>query len=347
MADLSSLGALTRLRVNMFLREPEAVFWTFCFPLILAVVLGVAFRSEETVETPIAVVVDSPEGQALADRFGGLPGLEVLTYESAAEAQRALRRARVDALVQPGANAPDVSFYPGRAEGEVARLRILRVLDGRPDDPGVVSASQTPLDQRGTRYLDFLFPGLIGMNLMGTGIWGVGFALAEMRQKKLIRRFLVTPMPRSNFLLSFVTARIAFLALELGVLVTFGALVLDVPLDGSIVALMVLALVSGLSFSGLGLLVASRARTLEGVSGIMNLVMMPMWLASGVFFSYERFPEVIQPVLKLLPLTAVNDGLRAVMLEGGGLESIGGPLVTVAAWGLLSFAVALRIFRWE
>jgi ABC-type multidrug transport system permease subunit len=195
--------------------------------------------------------------------------------------------------------------------------------------------------------VDWLVPALLGMNLMGTGLWGIGFAVAEQRQKKLLRRFLVTPMKRSSYLLSFVISRLVFLVIELGVLLTFGLLILGVPLIGSVFAFTVLCLLGSLAFAGVGLLVASRPKTIEGISGVLNLVMMPMWLCSGVFFSYERFPAPVQVFCKALPLTALNDALRLVMLDGKSLGSLFAELAVLLLWGVLSFLVALKIFRWE
>jgi ABC transporter DrrB family efflux protein len=185
------------------------------------------------------------------------------------------------------------------------------------------------------------------MNLMGGGLFGVGFVLADMRIRKLLKRFLATPMRRSDFLLSVMFSRMIFTVPEVLVLLLFGWLAFDVKNQGSIWALVFLIVFGAASFSGLGLLVASRAKTIETVSGLMNLVMLPMWLLSGVFFSAERFPDMMQPFIQVLPLTALNDALRAVMLEGKSLAELGFELAVLGIWGGLSFAIALKIFRWQ
>jgi ABC-type multidrug transport system permease subunit len=201
--------------------------------------------------------------------------------------------------------------------------------------------------ETGARYIDFLLPGLLGLNLMGTGIWGIGFALVDMRQKRLLKLFTVTPMRRTNFLLAQMLSRLVFLVAEVAVIVLFGTLVLDVPFLGSLLPFSALCLLGAGCFSGIGLLLASRVQTIEGVSGLMNLVMMPMWLLSGVFFSYERYPEIFHPAIRVLPLTALNDGLRAVMLEGEGWRAIASGAIILAILTAISFVVALRIFRWR
>jgi ABC-type polysaccharide/polyol phosphate export permease len=334
----NELRELTRQRVLTFLRQPEAVFWVFAFPMVLAAVLGFAFKGGGPASSKVAVLASAP---ALAERLAGAGGLEVERFETRAEAELALRGGHVDALVLDG-DPVQVRLDPVRQEAEVARLRVLVALQDV--DPDALPVDE--VEERGSRYVDFLFPGLLGMNLMGTGLWAIGFAVADMRQRKLLKRLLVTPMRRSSFLASFLLSRLVFLALEIVILSLFAVWVLDVPIRANLVLYGCLCLVGAVGFAGLGLLAASRVKTIEGVSGMLNLVMMPMWLGSGVFFSYERFPEVVQPVLRLLPLTALNDALRAAMLDGAGLGAILPELAVLGAWTVVPFLVALRIFRW-
>ena len=201
--------------------------------------------------------------------------------------------------------------------------------------------------QPGARYIDFLIPGLLGMNLMGSGLWGVGFSVVQARTKGLLKRFLATPMRKSEYLLSYMLSRIVFLFLEVGALVGFGYWIFDVGVHGTIAALAIITFLGAFSFSGVGLLVASRAKTIEAVSGLMNLVMLPMWILSGTFFSYARFPEAMQPYVKALPLTALNDALRGVMIDGASLVGVARPLGIVVLWGAVCFVLALRLFRWR
>jgi ABC-type multidrug transport system permease subunit len=207
--------------------------------------------------------------------------------------------------------------------------------------------AHSEISEPGTRYVDFLVPGLLGMNLMGTGMWGIGFSLVMARHGKLLKRFVAAPVKRSHLLGAQLTSRLIFLVPEAGALLLFAHFVLDVPLRGSVLLLTAVSLLGALAFSGLGLLTAARPKTIEGVSGIMNLVMVPMWIFSGIFFSTERFPEAAQPFVQALPLTALNDALRAVMLEGAGLAALAPEIALLAGWGVVSFAIALKIFRWQ
>jgi ABC-type multidrug transport system permease subunit len=182
---------------------------------------------------------------------------------------------------------------------------------------------------------------------MSTGLWSVGFSVVYARSRKLLKRLTATPMRRSHYLASHVVARLAFLALEAGVLVGVARFVFGIPIAGSPVTLGVVCLIGALSFGGLGLLLASRARTVEAVSGLLNLAMLPMWVLSGVFFSSEHFPRAMQPFIQALPLTALNQALRAVMIDGASPAALAWQIVNLVLWGAVSFAIALRIFRWQ
>ncbi len=338
------LVQLTLARMREFYREPEALFWVFGFPIVLAFALGIAFRNTGPGALRVAVA-PGPGDSALAAVLDSSPALAA-RVQPPGDAQTALRTGRIALLVVPG----DTLVYrydSTRTESRLARLEVDEVLQrarGRRDEAVVRDDRVT---EPGSRYIDFLIPGLLGMNLMGSGMWGVGFSVVQARQKRLLKRLIATPMRRGDYLLSYVLSRLLFLVLEIAALVGFGWLMFDVGVRGSFALLAGLTLLGSLSFSALGMLVASRARTIEAVSGLMNLVMLPMWMLSGTFFSYARFPDAMQPFVRALPLTAVNDALRAVMIDGAGLTAVARDVAVVAVWGVASIAVALRIFRWQ
>jgi ABC-type multidrug transport system permease subunit len=199
----------------------------------------------------------------------------------------------------------------------------------------------------GGRYIDFLIPGMIGMNLMSAGMWGMGFNLVDMRIKRLLKRLFATPLRRADFLAAQLAVRCAFTAIEVGFLMAFGHWAFQVPLRGSLAAVFFVGTLGALAFGGMGLLVASRATRIETVTGLMNVVMMPMFICSGIFFSADRFPTSLQPLVRALPLTALIDALRAVILEGATLASQSGRLLVLALWGGASFAIGLKLFRWS
>lgn len=341
------LAQLTLVRFREFIREPEAVFWTFIFPILLAAGLGLAFRNRAP-ETPQIVVVDGLPGSATAAASLRGDRRVVVRVLPDSAARHALRTARAALMVRPHRiDSIEYAFDPARGEAAIARLLANEALQaGRGRKDPVRIADRTVSDP-GSRYIDFVVPGLLGMNLMGSGIWGIAFSIVTARNKKLLKRLMATPMSRVHFLLSYMLSRLLFLVLEVVTLVGFGALVFGVPLRGSLVELGAICLIASLAFSGIGLLVASRARTTEGVSGLTNLVMLPMWIFSGVFFSSANFPAIAQPFIRLLPLTAVNDALRANMLEGTSILSLGTELAVIGGTGILAFFLALRLFRWR
>jgi len=255
---------LTLARLVEFVRNPGAVFWVFGFPVLLAVVLGIAFRDREPELSPVAATI-------------------------------AAKRA----------------------------------------------------EDQGGRYIDFLLPGLIGLNVMGSSMWGIGYNVVDNRKRKLLKRFAATPMNRSHFLLAFMLSRMVFLVLEIVALIVFGWLIFDVHVYGSYLAVGVISVLGALTFAGLAILVAARTDSTEVGAGWMNFIMLPMWVVSGAFFSYDRFPEFLHPVIRALPLTSVNDALRMVMNHGESITAAWMEIVVLALWGTVSFVLALRIFRWQ
>jgi len=335
---------IVRYRLLEPLRWPETIFWTFLFPALLALALGIAFRQQQPEPATVAVVA-GPGAEELAQALQRDPAVKV-TLQDAAAADRALRHGKVAIQVVPGTPLR-YRFDPTRPESSLAHLTVDRAVQrgrGRVDPVATVAE---PVTTRGARYIDFLVPGLLGFNLMGGGLWGLGWAITEARTRKLLKRFLATPMRRRDYLLGHMLGRLAFVPMEAVTLLLFGWLLFGVGNAGSVFTLALVVIVGALSFAGLGTLLASRARTLETMSGLINLCTMPMLLLSGVFFSTSRFPDVMQPFIRLLPLTALNDALRAVMGDGASLLAVGPQLLVLAVWGFVSFVVALRLFRWS
>lgn len=338
------LWQLTRARLLEFIREPEAIFWVFVFPVLMALGLGIAFRNRPLESLRIAVQ-DGADAAELAATLDSFPGLQARAL-APADARNQLRTGKVALVVVPG-DSVIYLFDPTRNESQLARRVVddaVQRAQGRRDP---VAVGERYLTEPGSRYIDFLIPGLLGLNLMGSGMWGIGFNIVQARRKKLLKRLLATPMRKSEYLLAYVLSRLVFMILEVAALIGFGWVVFDVRVHGSFLNLFVVSVVGALAFAGLGMLTASRAKTLEGVSGIMNLVMMPMWIFSGVFFSYSRFPDALQPAIKALPLTPLLDALRSVMIDGAPLSANLGRLSLVGLWGAVSFLTALKIFRWN
>lgn len=335
---------LTIVRTKEFAREPEAIFWVFIFPLLLAVALGLAFRDKAPDKIPVAVI-DGPNAQQRLAALRKSPDL-LPRVLSDADARAALRRGKVSLLVS-GDGAVTYSFDPTRPDARTARREADDALQSAAGRKDLLTSSDKLVHEQGARYIDFLIPGLVGMNLMGTGMWSISFTVVNARMKKLLKRFIATPMRKSEYLLSQFFSRLAFLVVESTVVIAFGWIVFGVRVNGSLFTLTVLCIIGGFAFSGIGLLTASRARTIEAVSGLMNLVMMPMWLCSGVFFSYERFPDAVKPIIRALPLTVLTDALRAVINDAMPMTSIAPALITLFLWAVVTFSIGLKIFRWQ
>ena len=351
MSDRTRLRAFLALclaRLREGYREPEVLFWAFVFPVLLSAALAVAFRDRPP-EPSRAVVVRGPGAQRLLPALRAAP-LVVVEEAEAEEARGALRMGRADVLVSAPADPAGPVEYrldPSRPEAGIARSRVDDALQRAAGRADPVPFRELAFNEPGGRYVDFLVPGLIGMNLMSAGMWGVGYALVDMRIKKLLKRLLATPMRAVDFMAALMATRVVSTFVEVGTLLGFAWLALGVPVRGSVASVMAVALLGAVSFAGLGIAVACRAQRIETVSGLMNLVMMPMFVGSGVFFSVDRFPQAVQPVLRAMPLTALNDALRAVTLEGADLVSQWPRLALVAAWGVVGFALGLRLFRWS
>ena len=341
------LVQLVITRLLEFIREPQAVFWVYFFPLLMAFSLGIAFREkpQEDLRVCLVELVDEGTKKALEDAKGF-----VFSNEGLAKGLDLLRRGRVDAVVEPdpqkGINRIQIHTDPTRPESALAKARVEAQL-ARANQPDLGPITDVPLDLGGLRYIDFLIPGLLGINLMGGGLWGVGYALVDLRVRKLLKRFAATPLRVRDLLISLAISRFIFTAGQVIILLGASWLVFGVEVRGSIFEFCVLIGLGGFCFLALGLLVASRASKYETVNGIMNLVMLPMYVFSGVFFSAERFPEIIGPAIRLLPLTALNDSLRAVMNDGRSISTLGSEMLILVLWTVGALTLAIRLFRWR
>lgn len=340
----SSLWQLTMANLRGFYRDPSTMLWTFAFPIVLSIALGIAFRTRPP-EPPDVAVAPGAGADALVEALRKDSQITVSMLDPE-QARQALRTGKLALLIVAG--PPHIYHYdPTRPESRLARALAedaLRNPEGR-RAPDVIR--DTPVTEPGTRYIDFLIPGLIGLNLMWGALWVVSYSIVEMRTNKLMKRLMATPMRRSDFLSSFLVMRATVLVFELPILLGFAWWMFDIGIRGSIAALALVAVVGSLAFAGIGLLVAARATSMQTVIGLLNLVQLPMYVMGGLFFSATRFPDAMQPVVRALPLTALNDSLRAIMIDGAGLRDVAVSVAIMAAWGIVSFAVALRVFRWR
>jgi ABC-2 type transport system permease protein len=343
-SELNPLRELIKARLREFWREPGYVFWVFGFPLLMAIGLGLAFRDKVPAPPRVAIVTLESKlaSKLLASKRVSAERLP------RAEALRALARTKVDLVIdQPPAGTPLLHYDGTQERGQLAHALVSDELERAAGRRDPLRVGERTITEPGSRYVDFLIPGLIGLNLMGSSMWGIGFNLVLARKRRLLRRYAVTPMRRSHFLLAYFFSRSLFLALELGLLIVFGKLVFGTVIQGNLFTLLFTAGLGAASFAAISLLVGARLDNTEVANGWMNFVMLPMWLLSGSFFSYERFPEWLHLPIRLLPLTSLNDALRAIYNDGASLLDCGFELGILACWGVVGFIVALRTFRWQ
>ena len=339
---------LYKARIREFYRQPSRLFWVYGFPLLLAVILGLAFRGGGERPMLLDLVQTSSESK-VASVIKSQPKKFKIKQSDQATALARLKAGKTPLVVVAGASQSDIDYHfdPTRPEAIATRSSLDDTLQrafGRKD---VLSAHDQPVTEPGSRYIDFLIPGLLGMNAMGGGLWGVGFFLVNCRIGKLLKRFKATPMPRISFLGAILASRLTYLIPDISVLMSLGIFAFGMPMRGNWLTLLIVEVIGASAFAGLGLLVASRARTTEAVSGLMNLIMFPMWLFGGIFFSPDVYPDAIQPFIQILPLTQLLNALRAVILEGAGLAAIMTPIGVLVAWAVITFTLALKLFRWD
>lgn len=338
------LVELVKARLREFLREKGMIFWVFVFPLLMAIGLGIAFRSKPAEVPNVALV--SRERSGLTEQLLASKRVAAALVDEAT-ARRSLARAKVDVVVKLEGTEPTYLYDPANEKGVGARHVVDDVLQRAAGRTDPLPARDVTAAEPGSRYIDFLLPGLLGLNLMGSSMWGVGYNLVVARKRRLLRRYAVTPMRRSHFLLSYFFSRSLFLVLELTLLVAFGAIVFGTFVRGSYATLAAVAFLGAASFAGVSLLIGARVENTESANGWMNLAQLPMWVLSGAFFSYERFPEWLHAPIRALPLTALVDALRATYNDGASLPSLWPELLVLCVWGGAGFAIALRTFRWQ
>ncbi len=343
------IPTITITRLKEFVRRPEAVFWVYFFPVLMIVVLGVAFRNQ-TQETFDIDVIKNDRASVAVRQLEGQPQIAAHLVD-AAESSLRLRAGRsvlaVTVIVDRGQEGFAYRFdakRPGALAAKNIVDDILQAANGRVD---AFTAEETQFDEPGGTYVDFLVPGLLGIGLMGGGMWGVGYAIVDMRIRKLLKRFMATPMRRSHFLLSMLLSRLVFMIPQIVLTLLVAYWMFDVRIYGSVGAVIFLVVLGAFEFAALGLMIGSRAQTVETASGLMNFVMLPMYTLCGVFFSYQRFPEFFHPVIRALPLTPIIDSLRAVMMDGDSLWNQWSEILVMLAWCVIPFSIAMLIFRWR
>ncbi len=355
---------LISINYKEFLREPGILFWSLVFPVLMAWVLGIAFTkraesvqtiafvSSPALDTPLDDFLDETEELKAANhtiyqktfdnKLGKLTfRLFPATTDSAI---LMLKRGQTSLILQEQGDSIVYMLDPQNAE---ARLNYLVLSAAINHDPLVYNTEAVKiLSQSGTRYVDFLIPGLLALGIMNGFLWGIGYTLIEIRTKKLLRRMVAAPMKKSIFIFSHFFSRLTLSAFEAIVLLCFAWLYFRIQIQGSIPAFILIFLAGSFCFAGIAILMGSRTSSSRVGNSLINVITLPMMILSGIFFSYHNFPEVVIPVIQKLPLTLLADSLRGIMTEGTGIRENISAVVILSGIGTICFFLGLRIYKW-
>jgi ABC-type multidrug transport system permease subunit len=338
----NAFRALFIARSKELSREPAVLFWDFVFPLLLALALGlVRVQSGDVVH--VAVVRGT--GASVVDALAATPGVRVLELDAAAAGEWQ-RRGRAALVVSFEDGRLTYRYQADRQEGLLARALVHAAIQNSAAPSYAIPVHDRPVTAKGFRYIDFLVPGILALSLMNGGLFGVGFALVNLRIRNVLKTLAATPMAKRDFLAALLGSRLMLVLLQVISLLVGARLIFGMPVLGSPAVIALVAVAGSTTFAALGMTIAARAKTLHTVNGAINLVMLPMFIFSGVFFSTDRFPAVLQPLVKVLPLTALTDALRSTVTQRATIADISTPLAILGVWAAIFFCISLRLFRW-
>lgn len=357
-------------------REPGVLFWGIIFPILMSLGLGVAFTKKADVTRKVAIVksidetIQQEESNGFTDfliKYGTKRDTEerdtyfwkitmpddklgnsiFLFYDlSWEEATLQLKRGGINVVMLEKEGKIEYHFDPVNSDAQLTYLKLTSIIETPELLNSEVNQSVKPLSVTGTRYIDFLVPGLMGMGVMMSTLWGLSYGIIDKRSKKLLRRVVATPMRKDFFLVALITVRICMNVVESILLLLFAMLAFHLKIQGSIPALIAIFLAGNISFAGISVLVSSHTSNTEVGNGLINAIVMPMMVLSGIFFSYQNFPGWSIPVIQKLPLTMLTDGMRSIINEGAGFPEIYLPILVLITIGVVFFTAGLKMFKW-
>jgi len=341
-----------------FLRNPGIIFWAVFFPILMAWGLGLAFTKQDQLIRNVAWVKNQNNTTVLSestvkqgDQVNIMAGSEnagLTTYRlipvSMDEAIQMIKKGKATVIFDESPGEVTYHFDSKNPEAQLAYLHLTRYLQN--PESSMISAEIKPIEAAGARYIDFLVPGLISLNIMMSCMWGISYNLIDKRIKKLLRRMVATPMKKSAFMIAQFIARIGLTAMEVSIILLFTFLYFNITIQGGFLPFFVLFLGGNIAFTGIAIFVSSRTSNIQIGNGLINLVIMPMMILSGIFFSYHNFPDWAINLIHKLPLTLLADSIRSVFNEGAQLLEILPAFGILCLVGLAFFSVGIRIYRW-
>jgi ABC-2 type transport system permease protein len=361
---------LILIHFREFVREPGIIFWSVIFPIAMAWVLGIAFSKQSELIQQIVLIENirdpyPPFREFLNDAkqiTKEIHGENLSCFEKTMISDKLgktsyrfistdwdhgillLKRGQVNLILKEYPDSLQYFFDPLNPSAKTNFILLSSSINN--EKLVYETATISPLTQKGNRYIDFLIPGLLALGAMNSLLWGISYALIEMRSKKLMRRMVATPMKKSEFLISFFVARLSIAIIEALILCTFAYFYFRISLQGSFLALATIFLAGNIAFSGLAILISSRTANSRIGTGLINMVTMPMMILSGIFFSYYNFPDFAIPIIQKMPLTMMADSMRAVFIEGAGIKQIAVNSSVLTALGTCCFLIGLKIYKW-
>lgn len=373
----NQLWQLTSALFREIIREPGVLFWGILFPILMSLGLGLAFTKKADVIRKVAIINNAERSVAGSDKTVVADFLQKsceknLSEEKEAwqwkyiikdeklgnsiflfydmgwdEAMKLLKRGTINVLLIGLNSSVEYHFDPMNPDAELTYLKLSNIIGEGEILPVKSNSEIKPLTVTGTRYIDFLVPGLITMGVMMSCMWGISYGIIEKRSKKLLRRLVATPMKKSHFLIALITVRITMNFIESLVLFLFSLFAFKMTIQGDISALILMYFAGNIAFAGIAVFTSSHTSNTEVGNGIINFVVFPLMVLSGIFFSYQNFPEWSLPVIKNLPLTMLTDGIRSIFNEGAGYHEVAMPILILTATGVLFFSAGLKIFKWH
>ena len=374
---INQLRQLTSALFREIIREPGVLFWGILFPILMSLGLGLAFTKKADVTRKVAVVLN-PDPSATDTKHYTVSeflqnncernisvdkdswqykyvirddklGNSIFQFYSMTwkEAMRMLKRGTINVILLDNPDSVEYHFDPLNPDAQLTYLKLSSIISADVILPGNNNTEIRPLTLTGTRYIDFLVPGLITMGVMMSCMWGISYGIIEKRSKKLLRRLVATPMKKSHFLIALITVRIVMNFIESSAILLFALIAFGMTIQGNLSALIMMFLAGNIAFSGIAVLVSSHTSNTEVGNGLINFVVFPMMVLSGIFFSYQNFPDWSLPVIRNLPLTMLTDGIRSIFNEGAGYHEVALPIIILLTTGALFFSAGLKIFKWH
>lgn len=375
----AQLLQLVTAQFKEVMREPAVLFWGIIFPILMSLGLGIAFTKKTDTVITVAIIqpvrenddtsddamtfitrylpqsidtisadADQPRSYKLVDENEQLGNTIFLFKEMTwDEGMVQLKRGNLDVLIEKSIEGIRYHFDPLNPAAQLTYLKLSGLIKGKAVEERSANAAIAPLTVRGSRYIDFLIPGLIAMGIMMSCMWGISYGIIEKRSQKLLRRMVATPMKKSYFLIAMISVRIIMNFIESALLFIVAAITFNITIQGSIPALLLFFFGGNIAFAGIAVFASSHTARTEVGNGMINAIVMPMMVLSGIFFSYHNFPDWAVSIIRFLPLTMLTDGIRSIFIEGAGYAETSLPFIILTSTGVIFFGIGLKIFKWH